>query len=236
MNDGRALWSTLLRVEEPWSVLSFKVDPHSRRHDVSIGIEVARGWFGLSRKAPQPAPVVSWRHVNFGDWEVHVHVLAPEGTDLSRYPWAGDTELPFTRALNQQVLAMLREGCTLQSICTLLNVPLTELWKFRYAIDSGRWSASEGAAMPPAAPAASTAPPDGELPDAADPVWRALLDGSLQIDIRVLGLKLLLTRLRSQLELIADEDIRMLKLQEFQRYFAKNRHLLAHELAQIRAA
>jgi hypothetical protein len=244
MNDGRALWGKLLRIEEPWSVLSFKVDPSGRRHDVWVGIEVPRSWFGLARKLPQPAPTQSWRHVNFGDWEVRVHVVAPEGTDLSRHGWAGDPTLPFTRALSQQILGLLREGCSLQSICTLLGVPLTDLWRFRYAIDSGRWSTGEAPSeMPPAeaaAPAAASATPvagaDGELPAATDPVWRALLDGSLQIDIRVLGLKLMLTRLRSQLDLIGDEDIRMLKLQEFHRYFAKNRHLLAHELAQIRAA
>ncbi len=236
MDDGRSLWGRLLRIEEPWSVLDSRADALGRRHDVWIGIEVPRGWFGLRRAAPRPQPTHSWRHVNFGDWTVQVHVAAPHDADLSRHGWGGDATLPFTRALSQQIFALLREGCSLQSICTLLDVPLADLWKFRYAIDSGRWSAGEG--MPrssgddPAAP--DTA--DGALPEAADPVWRALLDGSLQIDIRVLGLKLMLARLRSQFEMINDEDIRMLKTQECQRYFAKNRHLLAHEIEQLRSA
>jgi hypothetical protein len=189
--------------------------------------------------------------VKFGDWEIRVHVTTPNGADLSHLSWAGSPDLPFTRALNEQIFALLREGCSLQSICTLLDLPITELWRFRYAIDNGRWSGGAGAAggkqAEVAAPAAAAetgaeveaeagagAGADEEIPHVRHPVWLALLDGSRQIDVRVLGLKLLLTRLRSQFELISDDDVRTLKLHEFHRYFLKNRRLLAYELAQIR--
>lgn len=250
MNDERTLWRKLLAVEEPWSVLDCQADGSRRRHDVWIGLEAPRGWFGLGRgKAPPCAPAVSWRHVDFGDWEIHVHVSAPASADLSRLPWAGETDLPFTRALNQQVFTFLREGCSLQSICALLKLPITELWRFRYAIDSGRWAAGDSVptdanraaagsgaanAPPTAAPGVAGAASAPGVPDVTHPVWAALLDGSHQIDVRVLGLKLLLTRLRSQFELISDSEVRALKLREFHRYFIKNKHLLAHELAQLR--
>jgi len=235
MNDERSLWRKLLRIEEPWSVLESRIDSGRRRHDVWIGLEVPRGWFGLARKPLPTAAAVSWRHVRFGDWEVRVHVAAPNGVDLSCHPWAGEPDLPFTRALNEQVFALLREGCSLQSICTLLDLPIAELWRFRYAIDSGRWSGAAGGRHDGEV-AAPAGPPEADsgIPDVRDPVWLALLDGSRQIDVRVLGLKLLLTRLRAQLEMISDNDVRMLKLHEFHRYFIKNRRLLAHELAQIR--
>ena len=51
-----------------------------------------------------------------------------------------------------------------------------------------------------------------------------------------LGLKLLLTRLRGQLDVIVDPEVRQLKAGEFYRYFVKNRHQLSHELDQIKAA
>jgi hypothetical protein len=235
MNDERSLWRKLLRIEEPWSVLESRIDSGRRRHDVWIGLEVPRGWFGLGRKPPPTAAAVSWRHVRFGDWDIRVHVAAPDGADLAAHPWAGDPDLPFTRALNEQVFALLREGCSLQSICTLLDLPIAELWRFRYAVDSGRWSGAAGGRHDGEV-AAPAGPPEADsgIPDVRDPVWLALLDGSRQIDVRVLGLKLLLTRLRAQLEMISDDDVRMLKLHEFHRYFIKNRRLLAHELAQIR--
>jgi hypothetical protein len=87
---------------------------------------------------------------------------------------------------------------------------------------------------PAAAPAADEPVADDGLPAASDPVWLAVLEGRRKLDIRVLGLKLLLTRLRAQLDLIPDKEVRQLKVQEFHRYFSKNRHLLAFELNQIR--
>ena len=178
---------------------------------------------------------MSWRHANLGDWQVYVHVLAPANADLARQPWAGEAGLPFTRALNQRVFAFLREGCSLQSICTLLDLPIAELWRFRYAMDSGRWGLERNAAVhPPPVGRDVEASNDPDIPDVADPVWAAVLEGGRQLDVRVLGLKLLLTRLRSQFELISDAEVRTLKRQELHRYFVKNKRLLAHERDQIR--
>lgn len=263
MKDERNLWHKLLRIEAPWTVLECRADDLRRRYDVSIAVDTPRGWFGLPRGKQQAAArQVSWRHVNFGEWEIHVHVAVPANADLSALSWVGEGDLPFTRALSQQVFAFLREGSSLQSICILLNLPIAELWRFRYAIDSGRWAAGEGTvpgrepqdepaplgdgpAIPAvpvsngtvaplaAAPAARDDAHDSGIPDLTDPVWSALLQGSHQIDIRVLGLKLMLSRLRAQFELISDDEVRLLKLHELHRYFVKNRRLLAHELAQL---
>lgn len=72
------------------------------------------------------------------------------------------------------------------------------------------------------------------MPDVTDPVWLRLLDGDLSLDIKVLSLKLMLTKLRSQLDLIHDEEVRLLKLKELHRYFVKNERVLTHELDQLR--
>jgi len=158
MNDERSLWRKLLHIDEPWTVLDSKVDTARRRHDVTIGVEVPRGWFGLGRRAPADAQVASWRHVDFGEWEIHVRVAAPRDVVLRRLPWAGEPDLPFTHALSQHVFALLREVCSLQAICTLLNLPIGDLWRFRYAIDQGRWTGAEAAA--PSAGGAAQAPVD----------------------------------------------------------------------------
>lgn len=238
MNDPQQVLRTLLNVEEPWKVTDTRLDTGRRRHDIWIALEVSRGWFGLGRARAAPsAPPVSWRHVNFGDWEVHVHVAAPGNADLSQQPWAGEEDLPFSRALTRQVFEHLREGCSLQSIGTLLRLPVAELWRFRYALDSGRWSAA-GA---PAAVEAGAGDGQGaeghgdpDVPAPGDPVWVALLDGSLPLEVRALGLRLLLSRLRAQFAVIGDDEVRGLKLQECHRYFLRNKHQLAHELAQLK--
>lgn len=234
MSDARPLWTQLLRLDEPWAVTRCETHRALKRYDLWIALEEPRGWFGLGRKPARPTESRSWRHVNFGEWQVHVHVAQPQGADLSRLAWAGEKDLPFTRALSQQIFGLLKAGCSFQAVGELLEVPQAEVWRFRYFLDHGRW----GGAEPPAQAAATAAPEaaaDG-LPSASDPVWLAVLEGRRPLDVRTLGLKLLLTRLRAQLDLTPDPAGRQLKVQEFHRYFSKNRHLLAFELDQIRAA
>lgn len=247
MNDERSVWCRLLGVGAPWTVVESRVDEARRQCEVSIALEAPRGWFGLSKRIQPATRELSWRHVNFGNWDVRVSLMAPADVTLDTLPWTGEPELPFTRELSQQVFAYLREGCSLQSICTLLRLPIAELWRFRYAIDNGRWLAGDVVATPSPvavvsgesgmeAVAGTVVATGGGVPDVSDPVWLDLVHGSRALDIRVLGLRLLLSRLRTQFEVIADDEVRLLKLQELHRYFVKNRRLLAHELAQLEEA
>lgn len=80
---------------------------------------------------------------------------------------------------------------------------------------------------------AGMAAPDGGLPAATDPLWMELLQGQRTLEVRALGLKLLLSRLRGQIDRVHDDEARMVKLVELHRYFERNQATLGHELAQI---
>jgi hypothetical protein len=88
--------------------------------------------------------------------------------------------------------------------------------------------------MDTAAPPARPQEAQSTVPEPDHPVWEKLLDGSTSIDIRVLGLRLLLAKMREQMQAITDREVRMLKSYELQRYFARNQRQLAYELAQLR--
>lgn len=236
MNDARTLWNHLLSLPEPW--VATRVEPHPalKRIDVWVGLEEPRGWFGLGRKPARVTEQSSWRHFNFGGWVTQITVAAPVGADLSRHPWAGERGQPFTRGLSDQIFNLLRAGCSLQAVSELLQVPVGEAWRFKFFLDNGRWN-SAGADAPAFQRAAAPAiPAAGELPAEDDPVWLEILEGRRALDVRVLGLRMLLTKLKGQLEVISDEGVRHLKVREFHRYFAKNQRLLTHELSQIRRA
>ena len=68
----------------------------------------------------------------------------------------------------------------------------------------------------------------------SDPMWQALLSGELDLDVRTLSLRLLLTKLRQQARGLQDDELRMLKLVELHRYFARHRAVLRHEIDQLR--
>lgn len=234
----KALLRQLLLIERPWEVRDYRLDVRKRRCDVWIGQEPERGWFGRPKAAPA-GEVAVWQHLAIGPVRFHLHVTVPHGFESRGIGWMGDAGMPFTRALAARVFALFGEGVPLQSVCTLLDLSLQDVWRYRYALDTGRAGGAEPVARPaePApAPAATRAGPAAStaVPDVTDPVWLRLLDGDLSLDIKVLSLKLMLTKLRSQLDLIHDEEVRLLKLKELHRYFVKNERVLTHELDQLR--
>lgn len=250
----KALLRQLLLIERPWEVREYRLDVRKRRCDVWIAPEVERGWFGRPKSAPTGETAV-WQHLAVGPTRFHLHVTIPPGFDTKGIAWMGETGMPFTRALAAQVFALFGEGVSLQSMCTLLDLSLQDVWSYRYALDNGRAGGTglAAAARAPAPAAAPTSAParaepaaaapeplaepvaaDSRVPDIADPVWLRLLSGDLKLDIKVLSLKLMLAKLRSQMDVIQDEEVRQMKLKELHRYFVKNERVLIHELNQLR--
>ncbi|MDP2870779.1 hypothetical protein [Methyloversatilis sp.] len=235
----KVLLGRLLQLNEPWTVRDFRFDPDARKLDAWVGVEPPRGWFARVRRQPAEGPERVWRHVDLAGWRCHVHVQAPIGADLSALPWAGALDMPFSQALSKHVFALFNEGVPLNGICTITGIPLQELWKFKYSLDQGKTAiATPASPLVDLTPAGSVAPAAlaDDIPDLTDPVWLKLIEGQVDLDIRALSLKLLMTRLRSQLEVITDEEVRMLKLRELHRYFVKNARMLGHELSQLRAS
>lgn len=242
----RNLLGRLLRIERPWEIREYQFRPVSQRLDVWVGTQHEQhGWLGFGRKqSAQEVERGTWQQVNLGDWRCYMHVLAPADFDVDDLPWIHSLKLPLSKALSRQVFALFNEGVSLDAICAITGIPLDDIWKFKFSLDHGRvrigaraMTALGASAMPAPAvsePAVAGAVGAGEVPDVADPVWLQLLEGRREIDIRVLSLKLLLTRLRSQMQLIDDDEVRMLKLREIHRYFEKNARMLGHELTQMR--
>ena len=250
----KALLRQLLAVSGAWEIGDYQLDLRKQRCDVWIGPQIERGWFGRPKSAPPRTESRTWQHVAFGNVRFFLHVSVPVGADLSRLPWSGDNGMPFTHALAQQVFVMFNEGMSLPAICKMMGLTLNDVWRYRFAIDNGLvQSQSGGVAAAAATAAAATTQPaarpaavarpavkpvadldDAGVPDVTDPVWMQLVNGEMKLDIRVLSLKLMLTRVRSQLEVISDDEVRLLKLRDLHRYFVKNERVLGHELAQLK--
>ena len=240
----KALLRQLLSITGAWEITDYQLDARKQRCDVWVGPQVERGWFGRPRKAaPVRSTQQTWQHVPFGAIRFFLHVAAPVGVEFGKSPWTGDPGMPFTHALAQQVFVLFNEGIPLPAICKLMSLSINDVWRYRFALDNGlvqSQAAEPAVASPRPVPAASTArAPEsaeaGGVPDVSDPVWLQLVNGDLKLDIRVLSLKLILTRVRTQLELISDDEVRLLKLRDLHRYFVKNARVLSHELAQLKA-
>lgn len=240
----RYVLKSLLQIDQPWAVQDYTFDPRRRTLEVTIGRDVGRNWFSFGRAHEEDIEEYTWRHVNLAGWHTSVRLRLPVGSDLPEKPWCGDQQHPFTRGLATRVFVLFNEGLTLRSICSVLELPLDAVWKYRCALDSGRsGSAAEAGPSEPintkSAPLAAQHALNEDthrdtIPDPSEPVWLALIEGGIELDIRMLSLKLLLTKIRTQLEVIRDDEVRMMKLREVHRYFVKNERTLAYELDQIR--
>jgi len=223
----------VLELEQPWQILQIRDDLRSRQIDVWVGTEPPKKSWIFGRKPPaEEAREYVWRHANLGTMRCVVHASIPVRANTANLPWCGKADMPFTRAMALQVATMISQGMSLQRVCVVLDMPVEELWKFRRRLDSGQGGlATDG---PTATTPAKQSGSPGLVADPDDPVWEKLLDGSANIDIRILSLKLLLTKMREQMQAITDQEVRLLKRYELQRYFARNEKQLGHELAQLR--
>lgn len=239
MRTDHQLLEQLLELHEPWEIRAVRTDIHGRRCEVEVGLAAPRTWFGLVRKSSAPAVERGeWRHLNLAGFRYVVRVVAPASVSLERYEWTGEPEQPFTRAMSARLTRLLAEGVSLEGICRLFGVDPGEIWRLKRSLEtrSVRISPLDAAGAAPdtgAGPAAGAAP---GLPEADDPVWGRLAGGDISIDIGVLSLKLLLTRVRSQYEAMPDDESRRLKARELHRFFVKNLRMLGAELQQLRAS
>lgn len=223
------LLQKLLEIEPPWQVVRVREDLGKRQVDVWVAQQTGKSsWFFGAKTATVPEDrEQAWRHINLGDIRCVVHAEA--SVEVAPKPWRGDVGQPFTHALSRLIVTMMHDGIKLQSICAILDITVGDLWKFKHGLDSGK----TGLSTPLAAAPTEEGAPESKVPDSEASVWTGLLDGTIDIDIRLLSLKFLLTKMRDQMRVITDPEVRSLKCHELQRFFVRYEKTLGHELAQL---
>lgn len=219
----------LLEIESPWQVVRIREDVGRHQVDVWVAQQTGKSnWLFGARTAAVPEDREhTWRHINLGNVRCIIHAEA--NAETSQSPWRGELGQPFTNAMSKLIVGMMRDGIKLQSICAILDITVGDLWKFKHGLDSGKTNLMTTLAETPASDAGT----GSRVPEPDAPVWPGLLDGTLNLDIRLLSLKLLLTRMRDQMRVITDPEVRALKCYELQRFFVRYEKTLGHELSQI---
>lgn len=251
MNTPPSLWTTLLGIDAPWVVTKAQFNHNLKRVDVWIGVQHVQvkstsGWFGRKKSQETPATLSAasyekWRHLNLAGWQTFVHSPWPTPSDLLQKPWVGEAGQHFSHAQSRLIFTMMGEGASLATICAALEVSLADLWKFKLALDKGvvgssaPLAKSSKPAFVSAQPqtAAAKAEYDSLVPALDDAVWLTLASGRMDMEIKTLSLRLLLTRVKSQYQMAADDEVRALRIRELHRFFEKNQRALSHELGQL---
>ncbi|MBS1129090.1 MAG: hypothetical protein H6R16_92 [Proteobacteria bacterium] len=217
-----------LGINPPWQISHLIENLSTSRLDVWVSLERPKsGWFFSQRPSAPEHTLPVWRHLNIGNFKCHIHANPVEAGRHNNLGWIGDDGQPFTRAMVQLIGAHFLAGLSIQAVCPLLDIPAADVWKLKHNLDNGRTSLNAPA------PLGDSPAVDHIIPEASHAIWQQLLSGEFNLDIRVLSLKLLMTKLREQVLRIQDSEVHTLKAHELQRYFVRHAHLLAHELEQI---
>lgn len=252
---------TLLEVRAPWQVQGFKWSDGTRQLSVQVGTAAeSAGPFWAPRKPAAGGQRLHWAHLPMAGRRCEVVLTLREGQPLPDAPWAGEHELPFSHALSRLVLDLMLDGATMSQLCRMLDLPLSDLWKYKFRLDHGsarppqardareaRETARPAAPMPVPPPVAArpielapaqprVADDDESIPPEDAPVWLALLTGRQTLEVRALGLKLLLSKLTREAATHRDADLHRQASRGLYRYFVRNQPLLASEIAQLRTA
>ncbi len=247
MQPSQQILHAILGLEKPWCIAKFNISHSLNRIDVWIDQEVTyvekSRWFGLKKIKVQlldsrATAYTKWRHLNLERWPLYVHSPLPLPTSLMRMPWTGERGQQFSHALGNSVFSMMGEGASLATICAVLQVDLIDLWKYKQALDKGQIGvqASDAKFFNQAfinAESLAKNAAGSAVPSIDHPVWQAIASGTMELEIKTLSLRLLLTRVKSQYFIAADNEVRALRIRELHRFFEKNQRLLSHELRQI---
>lgn len=227
----------ILGIASPWHITKSKQDIEQKRVDIWIG---KKGhWFKQPLGAMTSAEDRVWQHLGFGGFRTYIHVAMKE-SDMqdADYLWLGKKDMPFSHALTKRVLEMLGERMGYSAVCSLLNVDLQDVWRLKHTLDTGvpetgvsdyRIKLDKGRQQTKS----ELAEPLTEIPPVDDPVWHQVISSETEVDIRQLGLKLLISRVRNQYVNAGSDEIRTLRKSELRKYFIRHEHSLQHELRQI---
>jgi hypothetical protein len=163
-----------------------------------------------------------------------------QGEHIPISVWTGDGDEPYTRGLQREILDLLMAGATVEQLSVLLRLPFADLWRYKFRLDQGQGAKATAVAPAPSAGQftrsdVSTTATASNIPAESDPTWMAVLLGRMKLDVRMLGLRLLLAKLQREAQLHGDADLHRQAAGGIYRYFVRSQSQLKHELEQVAA-
>lgn len=214
----------LLQLEEPWNVDRVKIDVEGK--ELHAYLVAGKSWFGRPTFA---RPKMRWRHANIGAFKTYIHAALPDDrSEPQERPFLGGIGSDFTHGLAHRVTECLQAGLGYRQVCDLLEIDVYLAWQIRHTVCEGQLD--EGERLVDRSVKES---PQRQIPPTGDPVWFRLLESEESIDIRQLGLKLLLARCRQEFPELASNDAKIIRVNTVRRFFIKHEKQLGHEIAQL---
>ncbi|WP_428635209.1 hypothetical protein [Sedimenticola sp.] len=229
----------ILGLETPWYIAKTKLDIEQQRVDIWVGEREKGGWLKQTLTGKTATEEEIWQYLGLGGFRTYIHAsISDSRAHTAAYPWLGKKGMPFTHALTKRVLEMLGERMGYSVVCSLLNVDLQDVWRLKHSLDIGMPRTDTPQPNNPPKESRGTTEtlstgPSSHIPPVEDPIWHKVISNETEVDIRQLGLKLLISRVRNQYINTDSDEVRALRKSELRKYFVRHERSLQHELQQI---
>lgn len=253
------LFKQLLGLQDPWQVEMVEVDTPSHRLDIYVGFTPAKkkGLFKGSEQARCPEcqtdlprtgdyDAVTLRHLPIAGLRAYLHVPPGDAVKCERescacrHPWANPGSR-FTQAMESYIIDALQSAQSNQAAAKMAGITSAEAREISEA------SGVAPTAAEPATTADASADLEGfddyqaydllesgDVPGVDNSGWQRLIKGEIPVQTDSVALRMLLQRVRGQVEKNPGEETRRAGAQMLRQFFIKNQQLLRHELDMIK--
>src|SRR4030095_1605092 len=130
-----ALYQQILGLQDPWSVVSVKLDVANARVDIEVEHRKDASWTcpvcGRLVGLYDHAEARVWRHLDSCQFQTYLHARIPRvgcpehGVRNAKLPW-GERGSRFTMLMERWIIAVMQQSYTLSAACRLLAISWDE--------------------------------------------------------------------------------------------------------------
>jgi len=239
----------LLKLDDDWSITEIEIDNPSNRLDITIrfGKQKKKSFFSRGSDDSNQE-LITLRHLPLAGMRTYLHVPKPGSVETGKI-WA-TAGSPFTKEMEDHIVQTLNSCRSILVAAKLVGITAAEAREISERTGAGT-EPEQVENIPATAQATAPAPVKVEtistrsfdleasttdLPVETDECWQRLINGEIPIKSGVVGLQMLLQRVRQQIASNPSEVTRLSSARLLRQYFVKNAHLHPAEIGQLTGA
>ncbi len=241
MSDTEIL-SQVLNLGEEWHVQSAEVDQPSNRIDINIGFGPAKKKTFFGRKSNSEVPTIALRHLPIFGMRTFLHVPAPGAVDSEKVWNPAGSKL--TNEMEEFLIEILNNSKSNQATAKISGITSAEVREISERTGAGADNLAD--ALYNVASAASSGSisdytetksfeliEHSDIPAETHDNWQRVISGDIPIQSNVVGLQMLLQRIRQDIANNPSEISRIKSAKLLRQYFVKNQKQHKLDLALI---
>lgn len=247
--NANHLLGNLIGIKKPFSIKKAKITPENKK--LRLWVTSERTLFNKKDISFCPRcenlsnnifsmKNLTWYHLKVGGYITEITASIPiyavrcntKECGLIE-PWFSPPKSKLSYALTNEIIKLISQQINYSYICDYFKLPLNEIWAIKHQFDSGSLKIDPRGSLKRIPDRNKNAGIKTILPPSSQMVWKNILSKSSSFKTSSLSLKLMLTKIKTQVENMDDENSKDMKINELRYFFLKHKKVLRNEISQI---